>query len=108
MAEGGIIEQMFSPDQITPLGNRVLVKVLAEDLRRASGLYIPETVKHPSCQGVIVATGPSVRDLAPGDHVLFHPYQEEDVSVTFLPDPGDPESEYILMPDNLVLTVIEP
>ncbi|MDR7520735.1 MAG: co-chaperone GroES [Armatimonadota bacterium] len=92
---------------MTPLGNNVLVEVLAEDLRRASGLYIPDAVKHPSCQGTIVAAGPSVRDLLPGDRVLFHPYQEEDVSITFWPDPADPSREFILMPEDLVLAVLE-
>lgn len=39
--------------------------------------------------------------------MLFHPYQEEDVSITFWPDPADPSREFILMPEDLVLAVLE-
>ncbi len=91
---------------IRPLGNRVLVKVLQEDLVTKGGIHIPDAVKHPSCQGLVVATGPDVVEVQPGDWVLFEPYQEEEYSVTFYEDPADLTTEYILMPEGLVMGVL--
>jgi len=94
----------LNPQVIRPLGNNVLVEVLQEDLRRDSGLIIPENVKHPSCQGVIVAIRePNAYDLKPGDHVIFEHYQENQI----FPDPADPTVEYLVMPETDIMVVLE-
>ena len=96
---------MYDPFALRPLGNQVLVEVLPEELTRDSGLTIPEVVKHPSCQGRIVACGPRVSpDLMPGDHVIFEPYQENPI----VPDLAEPEVEYLLVDSDTILCVVEP
>src|SRR3972149_4845646 len=95
---------MFAnPLAIRPLGNRVLVQVLQEELQRRSGLVIPSNVKRPSCQGLIVAAAPGVCDLMPGDVVLFDSYQENQI----FPDPADPTDEYLLIEAGSIMLVLE-
>lgn len=65
-----------------PLGDRVLIRVIEEDWTRPSGLIIPENIRTASCRGEVVETGSDVplldkHDLAPGDRVIFTPYQED-------------------------------
>ena len=96
---------MYDPFALRPLGNQVLVEVLPEELTRDSGLVIPEVVAHPSCQGRIVAVGSRVSpDLMPGDHVIFEPYQENQI----IPDSGNPAEEWLLVDAGTILCVVEP
>jgi co-chaperonin GroES (HSP10) len=58
---------------IQPTKNRVLVRLDAER-HEFGGVEIPEPYREYSCSGVVVATGPTVRDLRVGDRVLIDPF----------------------------------
>ena len=50
---------MSEPMNVTPLGDRVLIRVDDNDPKTASGLlHLPETVRHNVVRGVVVAVGP--------------------------------------------------
>jgi len=63
-------------ETVQPLGSRVLVVVLAQENRTASGLVIPDTAKEKPQRGEVVAVGDDtdVIKVAVGDRVLFPKY----------------------------------
>ncbi len=71
---------------LEPLGTRVLVKPLEQDLRTASGIFLPETAKEKPQQGLIVAVGDDETiKVKPQDKVLFAKYTGTEVRL----DGGD-------------------
>ena len=65
----------MSDIKIQPLGTRVVIQVLEQESKTASGLFIPDTAKEKPQTGVVVAVGDdeSVR-LKVNDRVLFAKY----------------------------------
>jgi len=66
--------------KIRPLGDRVLIKRVAEEEKTKGGIIIPDTAKEKPMEGDVVAVGPGARDdkgaLVPlsvrtGDRILF-------------------------------------
>jgi chaperonin GroES len=70
-------------EAVQPLGSRVLVAVLAEETRTASGLVIPDTAKEKPQRGEVVAIGDDtdVIKVAVGDRVLFPKYTGTEIKV---------------------------
>lgn len=70
---------------ITPLGDRVLVKVLETEEKTASGIVIPDSAKEKKAEGEIVAIGDGEKvvklKIKTGDIVLFGKYSGDDVEV---------------------------
>lgn len=76
---------------IRPLGDRVVVKPIAEDITTKSGIVLPETVeKEKSEKGEVVALGPgrlldngSIAPLSVkiGDRVMFKKYSPDEIKV---------------------------
>lgn len=70
---------------ITPLGDRVLVKVLETEEKTASGIVIPDSAKEKKAEGEIVAVGDGEKvvklKIKKGDTVLFGKYSGDDVEV---------------------------
>lgn len=95
---------------ITPLGDRVLIKPLAgsEGKKTASGIIIPETIdKEKPQQGKVVAVGKGkmVDDgkvlpmqVKVGDTVIFSKYGPDEIKV-------DGEEYYILSESNILVVV---
>lgn len=71
---------------VTMLADRVLVQIPNTDGERISkgGLLIPATaqVSRRLTWAVVVAVGPSVRLIQPGDRVLFNPEDRYEVEVS--------------------------
>lgn len=88
--------------KVKPLDDRVLVEVAAEEVKTASGLYIPDTAKEKPRMGKVVAVGTD-EDLQEyikvGDNILFAKYGGEDISI------GDEEYKIVQRGD--ILAVIE-
>jgi chaperonin GroES len=69
---------------IKMLNDRILVKLTAEGERKSSGgILIPATaeMKKRLVWAEVVAQGPNVRTMEPGDHVLFSPEDRYEVEV---------------------------
>ena len=91
-----------------PLGDRVLVRRVDEELKTAGGIIIPDTAKEKPSEGKIVSAGPGARgedgtvmalDVKVGDRVLFGKYGGTDVNV-------DGE-DLIIMRESDILGIIE-
>lgn len=76
---------------IKPLGDRVIVKPIAEDITTKAGIVLPETVeKEKAEKGEVLAVGPGrIMDngqIAPmsvkvGDKVMFKKYSPDEIKV---------------------------
>ena len=69
---------------IKMLNDRILVRLTAEGERKSSGgILIPATaeMKKRLVWAEVVANGPNVRTMEPGDHVLFSPEDRYEVEV---------------------------
>ena len=43
---------------LKPLGDRVVIRVLEQEEKTASGIFLPDTAKENPSQGEVVAVGP--------------------------------------------------
>ncbi len=76
---------------IKPLGDRVIIKPIAEDITTKSGIVLPETVeKEKAEKGEVMAVGPGRLldngQLAPmsvkvGDKVMFKKYSPDEIKI---------------------------
>ncbi len=99
---------MTTKRKIIPLGDRVLVSIVAAETKTKSGIIIPDTAsKERPEQGVVVAVGDGRttdegKTIAPkvkvGDAIIFSSYQLEEVKV-------DGEEFYILSESNILAII---
>ena len=91
-----------------PLGDRVLVRRIDEELKTAGGIIIPDTAKEKPSEGKIIATGPGARgedgtvmalDVKVGDVVLFGKYGGPEVKVD--------GADLIIMRESDILGIVE-
>ena len=73
----------LSTSSVTPLGDRVLIKVSASEETTAGGILLPDTAKEKPQVGEITAVGPGKRnddgsrqapEVKVGDKVLYSKY----------------------------------
>jgi chaperonin GroES len=92
---------------ITPLGDKVLVKRLEAEEKTAGGIVLPDTAKEKPKEGKIIALGSGKLlddgkrgsfQVKKGDRVLFTSYAGTEVKV-------DGE-EYILMSEEDILAIV--
>ena len=69
--------------RLRPLGRRILVRPDPEDERTGFGLHLPVTAQDQrrAQTGTVVAVGPEVLDLRPGDRVLYRQWGGIEVTV---------------------------
>ena len=92
---------------IKPLGDRVLIEILEEDLEKEGSLYIPDTAKEKPQEGKIIAVGSGryedgklvPLDVKVGDIVLYGKY-----SGTEIKHDG---KEYLIVKESDILAIIE-
>ncbi len=76
--------------KLTPLGDRVIIKLLEQEEVRKSGIIIPDTAKERPQEGEVVAVGKGKRntkgdrmemDVKKGDRVLFGKYSGNEINI---------------------------
>jgi len=91
-----------------PLGDRVVVRRLAEEQKTSGGIIIPDTAQEKPQEGEVVAVGPGARDeqgkrIAPevkaGDFVLFGKWSGSEVKIE-----GE---ELLIMKESDIMGVLE-
>ena len=66
---------------IQPLGNRVLVEPLLQELKSDAGIYLPENNKELPQQGKIIKVGKIELSLKKGDSVYFTKYSPIELKI---------------------------
>ena len=73
---------------LKPLGDRVVIRVLEQEEKTASGIYLPDTAKEKPSQGEVVAVGAGkvaddgkriALDVNVGDKIIFSKYAGTEV-----------------------------
>lgn len=100
---------MSTKKKIIPLGDRVLVSVVAAETKTKSGIIIPDTVsKERPEQGVVIAVGEGrvtdegktiVPKVKVGDTIIFSKYGPDELKLE-----GE---EYYILNESNILAVIE-
>jgi chaperonin GroES len=101
-------DAVLSKVKIRPLGDRVLVKPLAQEKQERGGLIIPDTAKEKPQEGEIVAAGKGKiaedgkllpMDVKAGDKILYGKYSGTEIKID-----GD---EYLIMHQDDILGILE-
>ncbi|MEM8806387.1 MAG: co-chaperone GroES [Cyanobacteria bacterium P01_G01_bin.38] len=97
----------LSVSTVTPLGDRVLIKVSQSEEKTAGGILLPDTAKEKPQIGEITSVGPGKRNddgsrQAPevkiGDKVLYSKYAGTDIKFS-----GE---DYVLLSEKDILAVV--
>ena len=73
---------------IKPLGDRVVIRVLEQDEKTASGIFLPDTAKEKPSQGEVIAVGTgklqdngtrTPLEVSVGDKIIFSKYAGTEV-----------------------------
>jgi chaperonin GroES len=71
--------------EVIPLRNRILVLPKESEEKTAGGIYIPDTAKEKTQEGLVVAVGEAGESgympVKKGDHVLYETYSGSEVDV---------------------------
>jgi chaperonin GroES len=76
--------------KLSPLGDRVIVKLLEEEETKKGGIIIPDTAKERPQEGEVVAVGKGRRtnsgdridmEVKTGDRVLFGKYAGNEITI---------------------------
>ncbi len=92
---------------VTPLGDRVFVKVSPSEEKTAGGIVLPDTAQEKPQVGEVAAVGPGKRnddgsraamDVKVGDKVLYSKYAGTDIKLA-----GE---EYVLLAEKDILATV--
>lgn len=73
---------------IKPLGDRVVIRVLEQEKKTASGIFLPDTAKEKPSQGEVIAVGTgklqdngtrTPLEVSVGDKIIFSKYAGTEV-----------------------------
>jgi len=94
--------------KIRPLGDRVLIKRVAEEEKTKGGIIIPDTAKEKPQEGKVIAVGKGKRnedgkvtplDVKAGDRILFGKYSGTEIRL-------DGE-EHLIVREEDILGIVE-
>ncbi|MCS6782658.1 MAG: co-chaperone GroES [Gloeomargarita sp. SKYBB_i_bin120] len=97
----------LSVSTVTPLGDRVLVKVSQSEEKTAGGILLPDTAKEKPQVGEVVAVGPGRRDengqripieVKVGDKVLYSKYAGTELKIGM--------DDYVLLAEKDILATV--
>ena len=91
---------------LKPLGDRVVIRVLEQEEKTASGIFLPDTAKEKPSQGEVVAVGPGkvqdngsrvALDVKVGDKIIFSKYAGTEVKYQ--------GAEYLIVSERDILAI---
>lgn len=86
--------------EVRPLGDRVLVKMVEEQQRTQSGIYIPDTAKDKPQTGLVVAVGDGEDvKVKEGQRVLFAKFAGTEIKIDNV--------EHLILSAEDILAVVE-
>ena len=92
---------------LKPLGDRVVIRVLEQEEKTASGIFLPDTAKEKPSQGEVVAVGPGklqddgkrvALDVKVGDKIIFYKYAGTEVKFE--------GTKYLIVSERDILAII--
>ena len=92
---------------LKPLGDRVVIRVLEQEEKTASGIFLPDTAKEKPSQGEVIAVGPGklqddgkrvALDVKVGDKIIFSKYAGTEVKFE--------GTKYLIVSERDILAII--
>ena len=92
---------------LKPLGDRVVIRVLEQEERTASGIFLPDTAKEKPSQGEVIAVGSGkllddgkrlALDVKVGDKIIFSKYAGTEVKFE--------GTDYLIVSERDILAII--
>ena len=92
---------------LKPLGDRVVIRVLEQEEKTASGIFLPDTAKEKPSQGEVIAVGSSkllddgkrlALDVKVGDKIIFSKYAGTEVKFE--------GTDYLIVSERDILAII--
>ena len=92
---------------IKPLGDRVVIRVLEQEEKTASGIFLPDTAKEKPSQGEVIAVGTgklqdngtrTPLEVSVGDKIIFSKYAGTEVKYDGV--------DYLIVSDRDILATI--
>ena len=92
---------------LKPLGDRVVIRVLEQEEKTASGIFLPDTAKEKPSQDEVVAVGPGklqddgkrvALDVKVGDKIIFSKYAGTEVKFE--------GTKYLIVSERDILAII--
>ncbi|WP_296828001.1 co-chaperone GroES [uncultured Megasphaera sp.] len=92
---------------LKPLGDRVVIRVLEQEEKTASGIFLPDTAKEKPSQGEVVAVGSGkllddgkrlALDVKVGDKIIFSKYAGTEVKFE--------GTDYLIVSERDILAII--
>jgi len=92
---------------IKPIGDKILVEIVEDDMGKVGSLYVPDTAKEKPQQANVLAVGEGYRDgdkiiplsVKPGDVVLYNKYSGTEIS--------HDGKDYLILQENNILAIVE-
>lgn len=86
--------------KIKPLKDRVVVKFSEEEMEKtAGGLYVPDVAKEKPQKGTVEAVGSEVKEVKPGNSVLFDKYSGSKIKLD--------GTEFLIVKEEDLLGILE-
>lgn len=94
-------------NKLQPLGDRLLVKVVAKEEKTAGGIFLPDTAKEKSQVGEVAAVGPGAindkgdrmaLEVAVGDQVMYSKYAGTELKIDNV--------DYLLLSEKDILAIV--
>ena len=82
-----------------PLKDRVFVSYSEELEKTAGGIYIPDAAKEKPQRGKVEAVGAEVKNVKPGDSILFDKYSGSKITMDNV--------EYLILKEEDILGILE-
>lgn len=82
-----------------PLKDRVFVSYSEEIEKTAGGIYIPDAAKEKPQKGRVEAVGSEVKNVKPGDSILFDKYSGSKITMDNV--------EYLILKEEDILGILE-
>ena len=92
---------------LKPLGDRVVIRVLKQEEKTASGIFLPDTAKEKPSQGEVIAVGSGkllddgkrlALDVKVGDKIIFSKYAGTEVKFE--------GTDYLIVSERDILAII--
>lgn len=92
---------------LKPLGDRVVIRVLEQEEKTASGIFLPDTAKEKPSQGEVIAVGLGklqddgkrvALDVKVGDKIIFSKYAGTEVKFEGV--------QYLIVSERDILAII--
>ncbi|NHM33248.1 co-chaperone GroES [Neobacillus terrae] len=92
---------------LKPLGDRIIIELVASEEKTASGIVLPDTAKEKPQEGKVVAVGTGrvldngervALEVSEGDRIIFSKYAGTEVKYQ--------GTEYLIVRENDILAVI--